>query len=85
MTFEIAIGIYMLWAFIGIIVYLVKFTDGECALEYYGFITRYVYKNSNMNIVGCVLVAIGYYIVYPFFIIRSLCMLIFWLMHIGRK
>lgn len=85
MTFHEYIALYIFFQLVISVVYIVK-AEQCCALGYYGFITKYVYENSEMNIVGCILVASLYYIIFPIlFIIRGICMTIYWLLHIGRK
>lgn len=76
---------YTLWIIIGTASYLLFFTDGKCAFDYYGLVTKYVYENTKMNIVGCVIVSILYYIAFPIFILRSIGMFFYWVLHIGRK
>lgn len=77
---------YGCWMIVGTIIYMVYAEKGSCALEYYGLVTKYAYDNSEMNIVGCVIVALITYIAFPvLFIPRSIGMFIYWLLHIGRK
>lgn len=82
--FVMILGSYIFWAFGSSIVYF-TFADDDCAFSYYGLVTKYVYKNSKMNIVGCVIIASLYYIIYPIFVLRAIYMFVYWLLHIGRK
>lgn len=84
---QILIMGYVLWMILGTIGYLGEVAgEHNCALKYYGMVTKYVYENSKMNIIGCIIVAFMYYIVFPIlFIPKSIGMLVYYLFHVGRK
>lgn len=82
---EIIMIIYVAWVFIGTAAYFEIAGGQKCAFSYYGLITKYLYDTSEMNIIGCILLAILYYIVFPIMVLRSVVMFIYWLLHKGRK
>lgn len=77
---------YFLWLLIGTILYLIITNNKSCALCYYGFVTKYLYEKTEMNIFGCIVIALFYYILFLIlFILRDIAMVIYWLFHIKRK
>ena len=68
-----------------VLVIITYWNEDDYALCYYGSVTSWLYEKTKMNMVGCILVAIIYYIVCPLFIPRSIGMLVYWLCHIGRR
>lgn len=84
---EILIAVYALWLFLGNFIYfnLVE-TKDICALCYYGFVSKYLYEETEMNMFGCVMIALLCYVFFPIlFIPRSIGMVVFWIFHVGRK
>lgn len=83
---DILLSIYFAWSILGSFLYIgATENNSNTAFEYHGPVTKYVYETSSMNILGSFIVALLYYIVFPMFILRSACMIIHWLFHVGRK
>ena len=84
---EILIAVYALWLFLGNFIYFYLVDDKDiCALCYYGFVSKYLYEEAEMNMFGCVMIALLYYVFFPIlFIPRSIGMVVFWIFHAGRK
>lgn len=77
---------YVIFVILSTVTYLYEtINDDNTALTYCGFISRYLYEKTEMNIFGCILIALLYYIVIPILIIKSLAVFVIWLFHVGRK
>lgn len=74
--------VYILFVMIGSFFYITFWV--ECGFTK-GFLTKKIYEETEMNIVGCIIIAILWYIMFPIFLVRLMCMLIYFLFHVGRK
>lgn len=84
---ESLIAVYALWLFLGNFIYFILVdTKDIYALYYYGFVSKYLYEETEMNMFGCVMIALLFYVFFPvLFIPRSIGMFVFWIFHVGRK
>lgn len=77
------IVLYISITIISSIYFANRVIDDEC---YMFFTPKYIYDWSYMNMFGCTLITILYFIFVPYYcIIATLCWIIYKICHIGRK
>lgn len=66
---EILITVYALWLFLGNFIYFYCVDSKDIyALCYYGFVSKYLYEETEMNMFGCVMIALLFYVFFQFYL-----------------